>query len=104
MTDKIFCKRLSDLIKWYDPEFKYPNRTAKDILRDLKNTIENSKCSTCDESDEVTDNEIVIKSQIKKYPPKILSCDICNVTFTSKNRLNHERTDKHKNMLKDTNE
>ena len=95
MADKMFRKRLSDLIKWYDPDFKYPNKTAEDILRDLKNTIENSNCSTCDESD---DKEIV-KPFSKKYPPKIWKCNVCDVTTTQLNRLNHERTDKHKKML-----
>ena len=55
--DKLFCDRLSKLIVWFDPEFKNPMETAEDILYDLKNMIENSKCPTCDEDseDEIVD-------------------------------------------------
>ena len=95
--DKLFRKRLSDLIKWYDPEFKYPSKKAKDILHDLKNTIENSNCPTCDESDQ--------KSHKNKYPPQIWTCDECNVTISAKNKVNHKRSNRHKyNLSRSTSE
>src|SRR5438552_18745894 len=95
---KLFCDRLSKLIAWFDPEFKNPMETAEDILYDLKNTIENSKCPTCDERDEDRGDEIVIKTSKKNYPASLWTCPACNVTTTIKNKLNHERTDKHKKI------
>ena len=99
--DKIFRRKLTALIEWYDPEFKFPTKTAKEILRDLKSTIENSNCPTCGESDEDSDDDEIIKPHKKRYRPKMWTCPACNVTTTTKNRLNHERTDKHKKMLKE---
>ena len=95
--DKIFCKRLSDLIEWYDPEFKFRKETAKNVLVDLKNKIENSNCPTCDEDED----EVIIKSRkkITKYPPKLWTCPECDVTITTKNRVSHTRSNKHENNI-----
>ena len=90
-SKKYFCHRISELIEWCDPEF------VKDILQDLNNKNENSDCPTCDESDE---DAIVVKSR-KKYSTKMWTCPACNVTCTTKNRLNHERCYKHQNMVKE---
>lgn len=93
--DKIFRKRVEDLIEWYDPEFKSRKETAKDLLNNLKNKIENSNCPTCDEDE----NIVKSRKKITKYPPKLWTCPECDVTITTKNRLSHTRSNKHKHNL-----
>ena len=105
-NDKLFRKKLSELIEWYDPEFKHSEKTAKDILKSLKETIENSNCLTCGEShesDEASEDEISKKLKEKRVP-KMWRCDYCNVTCSIKNKLNHERTNKHKNNVESKND
>ena len=90
-----FCERLSKLIIKFYPEFKCPNKTSSGLLREIKTKIEEYNYK-CDESED----EIITPLK-KKYPPKMWTCSACNMTTTTRNRLNHERTDKHKNRLKE---
>ena len=91
--DKLFQKRLTELIQWYDSDFKLPKRTAKVMLVDLKKLIKNSNCSTCEED---SDDEIVVKKH-KKYPVKMWKCEVCDVNMTIYNKSNHLKSIKHQN-------
>ena len=74
--DKLICGRLS----------KYSKEAAEDILCNLKKNY---------------DEDEIIKSPKKKYPASLWTCPACNVATTMKNKPNHERTDKHKKLLKE---
>jgi uncharacterized protein with PIN domain len=96
--DKLFCKRLVELLVWYDPELKKPKEMASNMLDDLKNTIENSECLTCsEESENEGENELQSKSDKKKYlyPKRFWHCKDCNKTMTLSNKCNHLRSTKH---------
>lgn len=92
--DKIFRKRIVDLINWYSSEYKYPNKTSKEWLEDLKTKIKNSDCLTCNEEDTVSDEEEVPK-RVKIYPKKYWKCEICNVSVGIYNKKHHLNTKKH---------
>ena len=34
--DKLFKKRLVDLIQWYNSDYEFPKKTSRDILETLK--------------------------------------------------------------------
>ena len=88
---------LSELIQHYYPEIKSPDDLVEYILQEIQNKITSDNCPTCDESDE----DEIIKSPKKKYPASLWTCPACNVATTMKNKPNHERTDKHKKLLKE---
>ena len=99
--DKLFRKRLVDLIEWYDSEFKFPKSTAKYLLDTLKNRIKNSGCPSCDENDDVSDEEVIVKKkEKKKYPVQYWKCEVCNVSVQIYNKSHHLKTKKHtRNVL-----
>ena len=92
--DKLFQKRVVDLIKWYDSDFKFPRRAAKDMLATLKNRIENHPCPGYNDSDNSEEESTPEK---KQYPDQYWHCKICNVYIRINNKYNHLATKKHKN-------
>ena len=85
MDNQIFTKQLTELIKQYYPEVKMKKQMVEYINNHIRNTINNHNCNTCSESESES-----VKPK-KKYIPKQWTCEYCDKTMTTKNKVNHQR-------------